>query len=599
MYCGSRRIAAMISAQVSSAGATGEPTPSATAMPSRVQASTSMCGPTRPVCEISFSFGSFSSSWRGNWVRSRISTSTSASRSAHRELADALDGVGEDLGVEVLEDRCALELAHRVLVVVEDDDVHGAGRARGSRAPRRARPERAHCARPAARRVASPFHCARRLRWLSTCIRRACRSSSACSATGDLARQGGGACGGAEVRSVGLPAARLAPDMLPFTTADPDRLRRRQVLRRAAGRRRRRRSSPTTRRRLADLRARVRKTIDYVQSVPAAQIDGSDAKEISVPRRAGPMTLTGEAYLKHFVLPNFFFHVTTTYALLRHNGVELGKMRLPRRAAAGRSGCRLRSALAALPRPGRACRGAPSRARLAKCRSRSASRPFGLGLVVQGATMCAKTSSRRCQSSCSERATATRSRRRAGRGGADIARARRRSRGGPRRCAATRPRAPKADGISTPATRQPLAPSHSPSRDDQSRGANSCGGCAATTRAGAAGTSRRPGPLTSERRSADMGGDGWAGEARPGHCSVSPRAAKAANSSGRGGSVRRRGGRRHAPADPLRPRRTSPSARPCTSTTAPPAAPRMKSVAAMKVSRTHGSWRWPVAAHSS
>ena len=43
------------------------------------------------------------------------------------------------------------------------------------------------------------------------------------------------------------------------------------------------------------------------------------------------MTMTGEAYLKHFALPNFFFHVTTTYALLRHNGVELGKMDYPRR----------------------------------------------------------------------------------------------------------------------------------------------------------------------------------------------------------------------------------------------------------------------------
>ncbi len=80
MYCGSRRIDAMISAQVSSAGATGEPTPSATAMPSRVQASMSMCGPTRPVCEMSFRRGSFSSKARGNCVRSRISTRTSASR---------------------------------------------------------------------------------------------------------------------------------------------------------------------------------------------------------------------------------------------------------------------------------------------------------------------------------------------------------------------------------------------------------------------------------------------------------------------------------------------------------------------------------------
>ena len=81
MYCGRRRIAAMISAQVSSAGATGEPTPSATAMPRSVQACTSMCAPTRPVCAISFSRGSFSSSWRVMWVRSRISTMTSASRS--------------------------------------------------------------------------------------------------------------------------------------------------------------------------------------------------------------------------------------------------------------------------------------------------------------------------------------------------------------------------------------------------------------------------------------------------------------------------------------------------------------------------------------
>ncbi|MEO6744179.1 MAG: DUF1993 domain-containing protein [Caldimonas sp.] len=76
---------------------------------------------------------------------------------------------------------------------------------------------------------------------------------------------------------------------------------------------------------LADLRTRVRKTIDFIQSVPAAQIDGTEDKDVVVPRRDGSMTLKGEAYLKNFVLPNFFFHVTTTYALLRHNGVELGK----------------------------------------------------------------------------------------------------------------------------------------------------------------------------------------------------------------------------------------------------------------------------------
>ena len=76
----------------------------------------------------------------------------------------------------------------------------------------------------------------------------------------------------------------------------------------------------------AELRARVVKTIDYVQSVPAAQIDGSESREIVLPTRVGdPLRFTGENYLKHFVLPNFFFHATMTYALLRHAGVELGK----------------------------------------------------------------------------------------------------------------------------------------------------------------------------------------------------------------------------------------------------------------------------------
>jgi len=77
---------------------------------------------------------------------------------------------------------------------------------------------------------------------------------------------------------------------------------------------------------LAELRARAQKTIDYVDSFSAAQIDGSEAREITVPRRSGePLKFDGETYLKHFVLPNFYFHVTTAYALLRHGGVEIGK----------------------------------------------------------------------------------------------------------------------------------------------------------------------------------------------------------------------------------------------------------------------------------
>jgi uncharacterized protein len=78
---------------------------------------------------------------------------------------------------------------------------------------------------------------------------------------------------------------------------------------------------------LDDLRTRVRKTVEFVQSVPAQQFEGSEAKEISLPTRSGePRRFTGENYLKHFVLPNFYFHATVTYALLRHGGVEVGKM---------------------------------------------------------------------------------------------------------------------------------------------------------------------------------------------------------------------------------------------------------------------------------
>jgi hypothetical protein len=77
---------------------------------------------------------------------------------------------------------------------------------------------------------------------------------------------------------------------------------------------------------IAELKARIAKTLEFVQSVTAAQIDGSENRAISIPRRnKDPLQLQGEFYLKHHALPNLFFHTTTTYAILRHNGVELGK----------------------------------------------------------------------------------------------------------------------------------------------------------------------------------------------------------------------------------------------------------------------------------
>ena len=78
---------------------------------------------------------------------------------------------------------------------------------------------------------------------------------------------------------------------------------------------------------LDEFRARIRKTIDFINSVPAEAISGSEDKVITLPRPSGdPRVFSGEVYLKHFALPNFFFHCTMAYALLRQSGVDVGKM---------------------------------------------------------------------------------------------------------------------------------------------------------------------------------------------------------------------------------------------------------------------------------
>ena len=77
---------------------------------------------------------------------------------------------------------------------------------------------------------------------------------------------------------------------------------------------------------IAELRARIQKTIDYVKTIPASQGDGSEGREITIPMRSGDaLKYKGEVYLKEAALPNFFFHATTAYALLRHAGVDVGK----------------------------------------------------------------------------------------------------------------------------------------------------------------------------------------------------------------------------------------------------------------------------------
>ena len=117
---------------------------------------------------------------------------------------------------------------------------------------------------------------------------------------------------------------RLAPDMLPFVkqiqiACDGAKF---GVARLAGVESPKFEDNETT---FAELRERIAKTVAYVQSVPAAKIDGTETKDVELPRRDGTITLKGEFYLKHFVMPNFYFHVTTAYALLRHNGVDLGK----------------------------------------------------------------------------------------------------------------------------------------------------------------------------------------------------------------------------------------------------------------------------------
>jgi hypothetical protein len=75
----------------------------------------------------------------------------------------------------------------------------------------------------------------------------------------------------------------------------------------------------------ADLKARIAKTIDLIQTFKPAQIDGSDEKNIHLKLGQREVEFKGMQYLLGHALPNFYFHVTTAYDILRHNGVEIGK----------------------------------------------------------------------------------------------------------------------------------------------------------------------------------------------------------------------------------------------------------------------------------
>jgi hypothetical protein len=75
----------------------------------------------------------------------------------------------------------------------------------------------------------------------------------------------------------------------------------------------------------AQLQERIAKTIAFANSIQAVQVDGTEAKEIKFSIKEWNFEFVGEQYLLTWIIPNFYFHVTTAYNILRHNGVEIGK----------------------------------------------------------------------------------------------------------------------------------------------------------------------------------------------------------------------------------------------------------------------------------
>ncbi|WP_337182314.1 DUF1993 domain-containing protein [Shinella sp.] len=122
-----------------------------------------------------------------------------------------------------------------------------------------------------------------------------------------------------------LVNARLAPDMLPLA----GQVQRMSDTAKGAAARLTGTEAPsfaddeTT---LADLRARIEKTTAYLASVPEAAFDDAADRTVVLKTRGGEMSSSGKEYLLTFVLPNFYFHLTTAYAILRHNGVAVGKL---------------------------------------------------------------------------------------------------------------------------------------------------------------------------------------------------------------------------------------------------------------------------------
>ena len=76
---------------------------------------------------------------------------------------------------------------------------------------------------------------------------------------------------------------------------------------------------------IPELKARIAKTIAYVQSFKPASLDGSETRDVTIPVAGKPTVFKGQDYLANVALPNFYFHATAAYAILRHCGVQIGK----------------------------------------------------------------------------------------------------------------------------------------------------------------------------------------------------------------------------------------------------------------------------------
>jgi hypothetical protein len=119
--------------------------------------------------------------------------------------------------------------------------------------------------------------------------------------------------------------ARLAPDMHPFTrqiqiASDSAK----GAAARLAGVEPP--SFPDTETTFPELQARIAKTIDFLKSVDSSKLAGAEDRNVELKTPNRTFNLTGAQFITGFALPNFFFHVTTAYGLLRHKGIEIGKM---------------------------------------------------------------------------------------------------------------------------------------------------------------------------------------------------------------------------------------------------------------------------------